>query len=261
MKGNPFGSRVAVENSNLYFIERGQLTAFEPAVATRKSFVINAHQKFRELVMRPEFSCLGAKAALIAGTYGFAVYDKMGGNETTAGLSRDLCHFVQSGTNRQRGYSTFVAVFHSPAHCTEAEFEAHLWQQLRMLHQADKQHFDWDKNASPDPHDPLFSFSFAGRALYVVGMHPKSSRQARRFPWPTLVFNPHEQFERLRADGKWKRMQGAIRRRELVLQGNINPMLSDFGEESEARQYSGRIVPKNWRAPFPNANGGCPFGH
>jgi FPC/CPF motif-containing protein YcgG len=261
MKGNPFGSRVAVENSSLYFVERGKLAAFEPIVATRKSFAIETHERFRELVMRPEFSCLAAKAALNAETYGFAVYDKLGSKEATAGLCRDLCHFVQSGTIMQREYSTFAAVFHSPTNWTEEEFETHLWRQLRQLHRADREHFDWDKNVSRDPRDPRFSFSFAGQAFYVVGMHANSWRQARRFPWPTLVFNPHEQFERLRTNGKWKRLQGAIRGREIVLQGNINPMLSDFGEQSEARQYSGRAVPEEWTPLFPNANGKCPFRH
>ena len=114
---------------------------------------------------------------------------------------------------------------------------------------------------SSDPADPHFSFSFAGRALYVIGMHANSSREARRFPWPTLIFNPHEQFERLRADGKWKHMQETIRRRDHALQGTINPMLSDFGERSEARQYSGRAVEENWRAPFAATPRKCPFAH
>ena len=53
-------------------------------------------------------------------------------------------------------------------------------------------------------------------------------------------------------------MQHAIREREMALQGKINPMLSEFGEESEARQYSGREVSGEWTAPFPRAKK-CPF--
>jgi len=45
-------------------------------------------------------------------------------------------------------------------------------------------------------------------------------------------------------------MKQAIRKRELNLQGSINPMLSDYGNASEARQYSGRVVEKDWRCPF-----------
>jgi uncharacterized protein len=261
MRGNPFDSRVAVENSSLYFIEQGKLAPWGRSLPVRKAFAVEAHERFRELVVGPDFSCLGAKAAFNDGQYGFAVYAEIGSNASTAGLCRDLCHFVQSGIRTNSEYSTFVAVFHSPIDLTETEFENRLWLQLRELHRADTKYFDWDKKVSRDPADPHFSFSFAGQALYVIGMHPNSARQARRFLWPALVFNPHEQFERLRTGGKWKRMQKTIRAREVALQGSINPMLADFGEQSEARQYSGRIVPDNWTPPFPESDGKCPFAH
>jgi FPC/CPF motif-containing protein YcgG len=79
-----------------------------------------------------------------------------------------------------------------------------------------------------------------------------------------LVFNRHEQFEKLRSDGKWKRMQKSIRKRDRALQGSVNPMLDDFGEASEARQYSGRAVEDNWQPPFDvaaPAKARCPFAH
>ena len=152
-------------------------------------------------------------------------------------------------------------MFEKPRETDEPEFEKLMWKQLRLLHEYDAAQFEWDPAVSADPADPHFSFSFGGQALYVIGLHAHSSREARRFRWPTLVFNPHEQFQRLRADGKWKHMQETIRQRDRHLQGTINPMLSDFGERSEARQYSGRVVDENWRAPFPAATGKCPFGH
>jgi FPC/CPF motif-containing protein YcgG len=158
-------------------------------------------------------------------------------------------------------YATFVAIFKGPRTLDEIEFEKLFWKQLRGLHHHDATRCQWDPHVSSDPADPHFSFSFGGQALYVIGLHANSSREARRFPWPVLVFNPHEQFERLRADGKWKRMQETIRGRDLELQGTINPMLSDFGEQSEARQYSGRAVEDDWRAPFPKVTGKCPFAH
>ena len=184
MKGNPFDSRAAVENSSLYFVERSKLTRFESPVAARLAFAIEAHERFRKLILRPDFPCLGAKAAFNDEKYGFAVYDEIGRDGSTAGLCRDLCHFIQSGLMTSSEYSTFVAVFQSPIDLTEAEFETCLWRQLGKLHRADRRYFDWDKNVSRDPLDPHFSFSFAGQAFYVVGMHANSSRQARRFPWP-----------------------------------------------------------------------------
>jgi FPC/CPF motif-containing protein YcgG len=178
-------------------------------------------------------------------------------------LASDLETFAQSELRAKSEYATFIAIFHDPIGKDEAEFETRLWLQLRKLNQIDAVKFEWDPTVESNPADPHFSFSFAGQALYVIGMHGNSSRRSRRFQWPTLVFNPHEQFDRLRADGKWNRMQEAIRAREIEVQGNINPMLSDFGEKSEARQYSGRAVDESWQPPFkaekPKAPARCPF--
>ena len=223
---------------------------------------------FEQFVRDPNFPCLGAKAAFNSGSYELHVYRNLGSDASTKRLSADLYAFTRSEVRQTSEYATFVAVFAEPRDIGEAEFENLLWQQLRKLHQTDAPNFGWDPNVRSDPADPHFSFSFAGQALYVIGMHARSSREARQFKWPTLVFNPHEQFERLRADGKWKRMQEAIRERDRDLQGTINPMLSDFGVQSEARQYSGREVGEDWRAPFsatpsdkPAKMGGCPFAH
>ncbi len=222
------------------------------------AFAAKTHAAFRELVLDPEFSCLGAKAAMNEESYGFAVFNEMVTKDATRALSGELVRFTHSETLKEKEFSTLVAVFQRPLNLTEYEFETCLWLQLRQLHRVDRA--GWDPHVSSDPADPHFSFSFAGQAFYVIGMHANSSRAARRFPWPTLVFNPHEQFQRLRNEGKWQRMQHAIRAREIALQGNINTMVNDFGDESDARQYSGRAVQDNWMAPFP-ARAKCPFAH
>jgi FPC/CPF motif-containing protein YcgG len=224
-------------------------------------FAAEAEAAFREFVLRPEFPCLGAKAALNSDSCSLQVFPELAGAVATTELAAALYDFTESKSTADNEYATFAAIFEGPRELDEIEFENLLWGQLRALHQHDAARFDWDPNVRSDPADPHFSFSFAGQSLYVIGMHANSSREARRFPWPTLVFNPHEQFERLRADGKWKRMQESIRNRDLALQGTVNPMLSDFGQQSEARQYSGRAVEENWQAPFPAVERKCPFGH
>jgi hypothetical protein len=51
----------------------------------------------------------------------------------------------------------------------------------------------------------------------------------------------------MKASGQYDQRQSAIRRRDIALQGHINPVPARFGESSEALKYSGR------------ASGGCPF--
>lgn len=219
---------------------------------------MEAESAFRQFVLDADFPCLGAKAAFNSNAETVRVFGELASAESTECLAASLSEFVQNPPE----YATFVAIFESPHETTEMEFERLIWQQLRQLHAEDAHRADWASDVSSDPADPHFSFSFGGHALYVIGMHENSSRVARRFPWPAMIFNPHEQFERLRSDGKWKHMQETIRQRDMQLQGSVNPMLSDFGEHSEARQYSGRVVEENWRAPFQATNPGkCPFQH
>lgn len=119
--------------------------------------------------------------------------------------------------------------------------------QLELLHEIDGR--AWDPSVSRDPADPHFAFSVAGRAYFVVGLHPHASRIARRMPRPTLVFNVHEQFEQLRSSERFSRMRDTIRRRDVQVQGDLNPMVADYGNDSEARQYSGRAVSSAWEPP------------
>jgi FPC/CPF motif-containing protein YcgG len=222
------------------------------------------HDRFAAFVEDTAFPCLGAKAAFNAGSYQLSIYPKLASSKTSQLLAKDLERFVRSEISRDNPYATFIAIFRQPLEQTEIDFERSLWLQLQSLNQIDRRSHTWDPSVSPDPAAPFFSFSFAGKALYVIGLHRKSSRKSRQFQWPALVFNPHEQFERLRSEGKWQRMRDSIRARDRDLQGDINPMLSDFGENSEARQYSGRAVEANWRPPFRAVQakaGRCPFAH
>jgi uncharacterized protein len=243
-----------------------ELTKGEDAIPTGEAFPFagTARVAFASFVTDPAFPCLGAKAALNAGSYVLATYEELASPGIAYALHADLIAFNESEMAQTSEYASFIAVFRNPRSIVERTFERLLWSQLLQLHELDKVKAAWDPKVSSDPDDARFSFSIGGHAYYVIGLHGDSSRLARRFPWPAMVFNPHAQFEKLRNDGKWKRMQSAIRERDVALQGSVNPMLSDFGDKSEARQYSGRQVEPGWRPDFGAAlakSGGCPFAH
>ncbi|MBC7945133.1 MAG: YqcI/YcgG family protein [Burkholderiales bacterium] len=249
-RSNPFNSKLAPANSSYAAYQDEELIhPLAPHLAP-SSLTEQVHESFRQLVLDPKFSCVGAKSAIARGSYRLGQYGTLASVEATAGLAYDLYEFVQDQAGFEGEFSTLFATFTDPVPGTEKEFESLLWAQLQRLHELDRAHHRWDPAVSSDPDDPEFSFSFAERGFFVVGLHPKSSRLTRRFAWPTLVFNLHEQFERLRESGHYKRMQSVIRERELALQGSINANLSNFGEQSEARQYSGRRVEAGWRCPF-----------
>ena len=206
------------------------------------------HDSFRSLALNPHFSCLGAQSAIRQNAYRFGLFHTMGALSSSASLGRGLTSFnadAELGTSR---LTAFVASFVLPGPTDEANFEQLLWTTLQQLSDLDREPWPLERDANPE--DARFSFSFGGVGFFVVGMHAGSSRLARRFAWPTLVFNPHEQFDRLRREGKYLRFKELIRARDVALQGSVNPMLSEFGDESEARQYSGRSVSPDWKCPF-----------
>lgn len=229
-----------------YEIENGELQLNGARVS---SFAAEAHQKLREKILTPEFSCVAAKAAFNTDVYRLGCYAELGTNDTAVALGNDLARFCEDQDELDSDFTTFIAIFQGPTGVDELAFETALWRQLRALHQQDD--LAYSDEVSPDPKNPHFGFSFAGRAFFVVGLHPNSTRLARSFTYPTLVFNAHQQFVKLREAGRWERLQKVIRDREIVLQGSLNPNLANFGEASEARQYSGRAVSQTWQASFP----------
>jgi FPC/CPF motif-containing protein YcgG len=245
---NPFASAAAHRTSNYSAYIDGHLHRLldwrEPAGRAKMT-----HNIFRSFVTNDRFSCVGAKAAVLSGGYRFGMYDGFPSGSGTAGLARDLAAFVAELPHIDARYKSFVAAFDDVSF-DERTFERRLWEQLRMLHDADRAYFDWNGSVSNDPADPNFAFSVANHPFFIVGMHPAASRLSRRFAMPALVFNSHEQFRELKASGHFARIARSVRERELALQGSLNPNLTDFGAASEARQYSGRAVEDGWECPF-----------
>lgn len=247
---NPFTSDLARAHSSYATSENNKLVRVLDSEQHPSALMELVHDSFRALVLSQSFSCVGAKAAVHTGTYRMGMYSQMTTSEATAGLAHDLFAFVQERPSMNSNFTTFIASFAEPHPVDEVHFEHLLWQQLQALHDLDAPLHPWDPSVSSDPKDPAFSFSFAGCAFFVIGLSPASSRWTRRFAWPTLIFNAHDQFEQLRESGKYESFRDTIRARESALQGNFNAILSDFGDRSEAGQYAGRSVEQDWQCPF-----------
>ncbi|MBZ9714820.1 guanitoxin biosynthesis heme-dependent pre-guanitoxin N-hydroxylase GntA [Deinococcus multiflagellatus] len=221
------------------------------------------HGALREAILAPTFSCVAARASLNTSCYALGCYGALSDEASVQALAQDLARFVLDQDRMDSDFTSLIATFGGEAPASEEAFEAQLWALLRALHRLDTA--PYSPEVSADPQDPRFGFSFGGRAFFIIGLHPRSSRLARTLPFPALVFNAHRQFQALRDSGRFPRMQQTIRARELKLQGNLNPNLANHGEVTEARQYSGRAVEADWAAPFPHEpqapKGRCPFGH
>ncbi|MBB3974273.1 guanitoxin biosynthesis heme-dependent pre-guanitoxin N-hydroxylase GntA [Hansschlegelia beijingensis] len=207
-------------------------------------------EQFRDFVEKSDFPCVGAKSALKRDQTRFWVGRDFLSGEDDEDLLRELYDFIDWYGEETPMFATFVATFDGPLGLSETAFETALWARLDALHRLDARSYQWDSRVSRDPESSAFAFSLKQEACFVIGLHDGASRAARRFERPTLVFNLHDQFRKLREDGRYEALQAAIRKRDTALDGAPNPMLADFGDSSEARQYSGRRVGGAWRCPF-----------
>jgi len=222
-----------------------------------KSLQINPHltnhheqieEEYRSFIIEKNHPCIMANTVFAMDQYTIHSYEKLGSKTTASLLLNAIEEYIENYDFNGKNFESLIAVFPETSIETELEFENLLWRQLQFIHEKDSA--PWDNKVSDNPQDPNFSFSIKGHAFYIVGMHPKSSRMARRAPYPTMVFNLHAQFEQLREMGAYHKVRDKIRQRDKALQGNVNPVLEDFGKSSEARQYSGRNVGDVWKCPF-----------
>ena len=204
----------------------------------------------REFILQDGYPCVGAQAAVHGKTLAFGKFKRMDDDNSVNLLSEGLHNYLDDMYLKPGSFLTYVALFPGLSFSGEMEFEQHLWNMLGKLHSLDALYHDWCPNASKDPSSPDFSYSFGGKAFFIVGMHPKSSRKARRFKYPAVAFNLQEQFDRLREKGRFEPIKEVIRQRDMAFDGSINPMLSDVGEGLQAPQYSGRKVGSDWKCPF-----------
>ena len=213
----------------------------EPALAER----------FRAFIRDPRFACVGAKSALARGQMTIRIARSIASGWNDLDIYPDLIEFVDAYRDTPTLFRSFVVLFEGPTDLDEGRFERHLWDRVQSLSDKDV----WygarhDPRVSPDPGNPHFSLSFGGEAFFVVGLHPGASRPSRRFDVPAMVFNLHDQFERLREEGRYEQLRSTILDRDRAVAGTDNPMLARHGDMSEARQYSGRVVAEGWTPPY-----------
>jgi len=208
------------------------------------------------LIDEASFPCIGAKAAMAKRQLQCFVGRDIRSAHDDAAIVEFLYKFVDQFRTGQSALSSAAVIFNNPTDLSEERFDFFLWNRLQAIADIDATYSPYDARVSNDPAANDFSFSMKAEALYVIGLHPASARKARRFSYPTIVFNPHQQFEALRSTGKYESMKQAVRRRDQEYSGSVNPMLVDFGVSSEAIQYSGKQYGDTWTCPFASKHRG-----
>jgi len=196
------------------------------------------------------FPCVAAHNAVEKNNIQCMVADHMACPKDDEAIVTFLYDFIDEFRKAKDDFYSAVILFREPDIRSEEMFDSFFWTRLQALADIDAAHYGYDPRVNPDIYSPNFSFSLKEEAFYIIGLHPASSRLARRFQYPAIVFNAHAQFEKLREENHYTRMQHVVRKRDLQYSGSVNPMLADFGESSEVFQYSGRQYEKDWKCPL-----------
>lgn len=218
----------------------------------QNSALANA-EDFRAKIQQREFPCVGAKSALARGSLLIVNARNITATCDDLEIHNKLLEWSNAFGTNPSGLRSLAVIFDAPVRLSEQKFESALWQRIQSLSDEDhRRGYQVAPRFSGNPDDPHFSLSFGGKAYFVVGLHPEASRPARRFARPAMVFNPHDQFVRLREEGGYEPMRKTILARDEAFAGSANPMIARHGEVSEARQYSGRLIEGAWQCPFQN---------
>lgn len=226
----------------------GKLISAYDEVSKPSSAAEFVHSQFRAMILSRQFPCAGARTTFTQGTYRFGLFDKIGSKEAGKALGESLRRFIEERKEMNTMYTAFVSCYRDPLPMTHEDFAYMLWSMLQELHINDLS--EWDPTTSSDVESPDFAFSFGGVSFFIAGMHSGSPRFARRFGWPTLVFNAHEQFRFLRKEGIFEKFRDRVRKNDVALQGFVNPASNDYGTSSEAIQYTSVIESESWKCPF-----------
>ncbi len=205
---------------------------------------------FYSFLSNNAFPCVAAKDAVTKENLKVMI----AGHLSCPADDKAILSFIYDFTNAYRkadkGFHSAAIIFKEPGNINEALFDKLMWQRLQALRYLDAKQYPYDSRVNDDPASVTFSFSLMEEAFFILALHPCSSRPARQFQYPTLVFNPHAQFEQMKTTARYEKMKAIVRKRDIAYSGSVNPMLTDFGEASEVYQYSGRMYDDTWKCPL-----------
>ena len=207
-------------------------------------------KSFNSFINNAVFPCVAAKDALTKGKIKILTAQHIGCPSDDERILAFLYNFTDVYRIAEKGFHSAAIIFEQPDNISEDSFEIFMWQRLNSLRTLDEKNYKHDPRVDSNPAAPHFSFSLKEEAYFIIALHANNSRPARRFKYPTLIFNPHAQFEAMRTTERYEKMKTVVRKKDIALAGSINPMLTNFGEASEVYQYSGKQYDKNWKCPL-----------
>lgn len=197
-----------------------------PDGSPEHDFHRHAHEKFRELVLDPQFVCIGAQAAVKPGHYVFGGYSDMRSSGVAEGVCHDMVRYMREFSFASPFY-TFAACFKHPKIFSEEQGIRNFYTLLSNMHLVDAEHFAWSDAVSSDVQSPDFNFSIGGEGFFVPFLSPFPGHNERQTDLNLVIFNNHKMFESLRSRGAFEPLRDSIRDR---MKPPLHPFLANHGE-------------------------------
>ena len=202
------------------------------------------------LVKQKFYPCVAAVQSVAKKDYVVQSARGFGTGTDRQAIRGAICKYLQEWKKTRSTTYTLWITFPEDQVTTEEEFEKLMWSEISNMTSIEESKKEWAEGWSKNPTDPNFTLCIHGQAFFVVGLHPLSSRPARRFPYPAIVMNAFDQFEDLTEQGLYEPMVSKNREREMRFSGSLNPMVETHGDKWESIQFSGRDNSKEWKCPF-----------
>lgn len=196
-------------------------------------------EQLSQFILDKNFPCIMAKSVIKTGH--MQVLRVKNAPESVNEVLGQLYSFIDDYREHPKKLRSFIVVLDDEKALDFEHYEKVFWEFLSRMSIEDKKRYPHDPRVSDDPQHADFSYSIKSEAFFILALHPNSPRFARRFLKPAIVFNLHQQFEQMREKGVFTKIRNLIRMKDKLLQGSINPMLTDFGESSEIFQYLGKV--------------------
>ena len=123
------------------------------------------------------FPCIAAKTALAKEQIRCMVAEHLACPKDDGAIVQFLYDFVDDYRRSENFYNSAVVLFKGPEECDEEMFDKLLWQRLQAISDLDAVNYKYDPRVDGDPASSKFSFSLKEEAVYIIGLHPLSSRK------------------------------------------------------------------------------------
>lgn len=124
--------------------------------------------------------------------YSMGIFPEMGTRKSANEMWNSLYRFLEDIRDRPECKSYF-AIFDEVSIESEEHFQLLLWTQFQHIPDNTLEQISQDEHTILAPNDSDFCISIGGLPLHIISLHPQSTRQERRFPWPVLIFRTAEE--------------------------------------------------------------------